>query len=75
MTLNEINDRLVELRSQIDSPEADLESLETEINNLIEERNSLNAKAEKRDALIKAAQETTQPLYIVTGKQIGRAHV
>ena len=61
MTLNEINTRLVELRSQIDEPEVDLESIETEINNLTEERNSLNAKAEKRDALIKAAQETTQP--------------
>lgn len=64
MTLNEINTRLVELRSQVDSPEADLESLETEINNLIEERDSLIAKAEKRDALIKAAQETTQPNII-----------
>lgn len=61
MTLQEINTRLVELRSQIDSPEADLESIETEINNLIEERNSLNAKAEKREALIKAANEVSQP--------------
>ena len=62
MTLNEINTRLVELRSQIDSPEADLESLETEINNLIEERNTLNAKAAKREAIIKAANELSQPI-------------
>ena len=43
MTLQEINTRLVELRSQIDEPEVDLESIETEINNLLEEKRTLNA--------------------------------
>jgi HK97 family phage major capsid protein len=61
MTLNEINTRLVELRSQLENPEADLESIEAETNNLIEERKSLIDKAEKRDALIKAANEVSQP--------------
>jgi HK97 family phage major capsid protein len=63
MTLNEITNRLVELRSQIDSEGADLESIETEINNLLEEKRSLNEKAEKREALIqKALVEKTQTI-------------
>ena len=63
MTLQEINTRLVELRSQIDLPEVDLESLETEINNLLEEKRTLNDKAEKREALIQKA--LVEPQVIV----------
>ena len=63
MTLQEINTRLVELRSQIDLPEVDLESIETEINNLLEEKRTLNDKAEKREALIQKA--LVEPQVIV----------
>jgi HK97 family phage major capsid protein len=63
MNLHDINDRLVELRSQVDSEGADLESIETEINNLLEEKRTLTEKAEKRQALIqKALVEETQPI-------------
>jgi HK97 family phage major capsid protein len=63
MTLHDITNRLVELRSQIDSEGADLESIETEINNLLEEKRTLIDKAEKRQALIeKALTENTQTI-------------
>jgi HK97 family phage major capsid protein len=63
MTLAEINTRLIELRSQVELEYSDLDSIQTEINNLLEEKRSLTDKAEKRQALIqKALVEETPPI-------------
>lgn len=58
MTLKEINDRMIELRSALDVEDADLDAIETEINELTEKRTALENQAEKRSALIEKALTT-----------------
>jgi len=60
MNLKEINERIIELRSLVDSEEADLEAIENELNQLNEEKRMLNEKAEKREALIAQAINSTE---------------
>lgn len=52
MTINEIDARLVEIRSLLDNPDSDIDALEKEINELTEKRAALVAEAEHRKALI-----------------------
>lgn len=52
MTINEIDARLVEIRSLLDNPDSDIDALEQEINELTEQRAALVADAERRRALI-----------------------
>lgn len=51
-TIAEINARLIEIRSLLQQPDADVDALETEINQLTEEKRSLTAAAERRAALL-----------------------
>jgi HK97 family phage major capsid protein len=60
MTLNEINERMVELRSLVEAEDADLEAIEKELGELTEQREELNKKIEKRDELIKKALVTKE---------------
>ena len=55
MTLKEINERLIQLRSEISMPDSDLVAIEKEIDKLTEEKRELNAKLEKRQKLIDKA--------------------
>ena len=50
-----------ELKLELDNPEADLEAIKIEIRSLEEAIEKLNKQAEKREALIKAANEVSQP--------------
>jgi HK97 family phage major capsid protein len=52
MTINQINDRLAEIRTAIESPDADIDALEREANDLISRRGELNAEAERRSAIL-----------------------
>ena len=50
--LQEIEQRLSVIKTEIDSPEANLDALETEINELTEERKGVLDKVEKRKNLV-----------------------
>jgi HK97 family phage major capsid protein len=50
--LKEIEERLSAIKAEIDTDGADLDALETEIQNLKEERKAIKDKAEKRKALL-----------------------
>lgn len=52
MRIEEIDARLVEIRSLLDNDDADIDALEKEINELTEKRAQLVADAERRKALI-----------------------
>lgn len=60
MTLKEINERMIELRSALDAEDADLDAIETEIKELTEKRAEVETKIEKREALIKEAMTTNE---------------
>lgn len=60
MTLKEINERMIELRSLIDTDDADLDAIEKEIKELNETRSTLEEKIEKREALLKEAMLTNE---------------
>lgn len=51
MTIEQINARLAEIRTLCDDPNADIEALTTEANDLIAKRNQLNAAIEQRNNL------------------------
>lgn len=53
-----------ELKLELENPEADLEVIKTEIRSLEEATEQLNKQVEKREALIKAANEVSQPNII-----------
>lgn len=57
MSIEEINARLVEIRSLLDNEDSDLEALETEANELMEERAKLLNDVERRRALITSISE------------------
>jgi HK97 family phage major capsid protein len=51
MTIEQINARLAEIRTLCDDPNADIDALTKEANELIAKRNQLNAAIEQRNAL------------------------
>lgn len=51
-TVREIDARLAEIRSLLDNDDADLDALQSEINELTEKRNAIVAKAEQRKTLM-----------------------
>lgn len=57
MNMKEIEARMVEIAKELDSPEADIDALETEVRNLNARKEELNKKAEKRAALLKSVEE------------------
>lgn len=66
MRLEEINQRLSAIKTEIELPDADLNALETEINELTEERKGIVEKAEKRKALIDGVAGLENPQIIKT---------
>jgi len=63
MNLPEIEKRMVELRDEISKEDADLNAIETEINNLKEEKRALIDSAEKREKMLADAKEFAQPIH------------
>lgn len=57
MNMNEIEERMAEIRKELELPEADIDALETEVRKLNERKEELNNKAEKRAALLKSVAE------------------
>ena len=73
-TLAEIDARLAEIRTAIQAPDADLNTLQTEMNSLLEERARVVAAAEQRRAMLEAiangtAQGITPPAGNPEGNQ------
>ena len=58
MTFQEIELRMAELQSEIEKDDADLDAIETELNDLKEKREQLKIRVEKREALIKEAMQS-----------------
>lgn len=52
MTIEQINARLAEIRTALEAPDADVDALEREANDLIAKRTALTAAAERRSALL-----------------------
>ena len=57
MNMKEIEARMAEIAKELDSPEADIDALETEVRNLNARKEELNKKAEKRATLLKSVEE------------------
>lgn len=62
--LNEIEARLAEIRTALESPEADLDALEEETRALKAEQAEINEKAEKRSALLEEVRTTAKPVEV-----------
>ena len=57
MTLKEIEKRLSEIKEELESPEADIDALNKEVDNLIEERKKIIEKAEERKKTLERIKE------------------
>ena len=64
MRLDEINQRLSAIRTELETGSPDLEALETEVGSLQEEKRSILDKAEKRKALLEGVAGLENPTVI-----------
>ena len=74
MTLKEIETRLAQIKTELDTEGADIEALSTEADNLIEERGKFEARAKLLNKIAAGAGTVVEPIAPVENEEEKRAN-